>query len=69
MRTLPTSAVEASQSIFQDLQQQAGVEGCFEVRQSRHGQGVFATRDLAKGEVGYIAPRRLPGMLLGMFLR
>ena len=46
------SAVEANHSIFQDLQQQADVEGCFEVRQSRHGQGVFVTRDVAKGEVG-----------------
>ena len=52
-KTTTYFAVEAGQSIFTDLQQQAGVEGCFEVKQSRHGQGVFATRDLAKGEVSY----------------
>ena len=45
-------AVEEEQAGFGTLLQQSSIQGDFEVRQSRHGQGIFVTRDTGKGQVG-----------------
>lgn len=36
---------------FQELADAVGVTGCFEVRESDHGRGLYATRDLEPSQV------------------
>ena len=47
----PGTAAEEEQLGLRHLLQQSGTQGHFEVKQSRHGQGIFATREFAKGQV------------------